>query len=362
MNSHALPPDPDTLLYRMAFASLRGINFILAREFLARLGSERDFFEASESSLSSMTGGTRSRLFSRSYRDEVLDAARRELDFVAANSIATIYHTDSRYPSRLLEADDAPLMLYGLGNADLNPPASIAIVGTRHATPYGTAFVDALIKRLAQRMAIKPLIVSGLAFGIDIAAHRAALREGLPTAAVLAHGLNTIYPAQHRTTAVEIARSEGMLLTDYRSCDPIHKGNFLARNRIVAGLVDCLIVVESAAKGGALITARIADSYSRDVFAVPGRLGDKFSAGCNKLIARSRAHLITGADDLIEAMQWPVREEETAQLSLFPELSPADQAIIDLLSERGEARPAEIALALGQPIGKIMAALVDLEF
>ena len=153
-----------------------------------------------------------------------------------------------------------------------------------------------------------------------------------------------------------------MLLTDYRSCDPIHKGNFLARNRIVAGLVDCLIVVESAAKGGALITARIADSYSRDVFAVPGRLGDKFSAGCNKLIARSRAHLITGADDLIEAMQWPVREEETAQLSLFPELSPADQAIIDLLSERGEARPAEIALALGQPIGKIMAALVDLEF
>ncbi len=253
-------------------------------------------------------------------------------------------------------------MLYGLGNADLNPPASIAIVGTRHATPYGTAFVDALIKRLAQRMAIKPLIVSGLAFGIDIAAHRAALREGLPTAAVLAHGLNTIYPAQHRTTAVEIARSEGMLLTDYRSCDPIHKGNFLARNRIVAGLVDCLIVVESAAKGGALITARIADSYSRDVFAVPGRLGDKFSAGCNKLIARSRAHLITGADDLIEAMQWPVREEETAQLSLFPELSPADQAIIDLLSERGEARPAEIALALGQPIGKIMAALVDLEF
>lgn len=362
MNSHALPPDPDTLLYRMAFASLRGINFILAREFLARLGSERDFFEASESSLSSMTGGTRSRLFSRSYRDEVLDAARRELDFVAANSIATIYHTDSRYPSRLLEADDTPLMLYGLGNADLNPPASIAIVGTRHATPYGTAFVDALIKRLAQRMAIKPLIVSGLAFGIDIAAHRAALREGLPTAAVLAHGLNTIYPAQHRTTAVEIARSEGMLLTDYRSCDPIHKGNFLARNRIVAGLVDCLIVVESAAKGGALITARIADSYSRDVFAVPGRLGDKFSAGCNKLIARSRAHLITGADDLIEAMQWPVREEETAQLSLFPELSPADQAIIDLLSERGEARPAEIALALGQPIGKIMAALVDLEF
>ena len=353
---------PDNLVYRMAFASLRGMNFVLAREFLSRLGSEQAFFEATESSLSVMNGGIRSRLFSRSYRDEALDLARRELDFVAANSISAIYHTDEAYPHRLHEADDAPLMLYGIGSANLNTPASIGIVGTRHATAYGTGFVDKLVATLARRMAIKPIIVSGLAFGIDIAAHRAALREGLPTVAVLAHGLNTIYPAQHRTAAIEIARSGGMLITDYRSSDAIHKGNFLARNRIVAGMVDCLIVVESGAKGGALITARIADGYSRDVFAVPGRLGDKFSTGCNRLIASSQAHLLTGADDLIEAMRWPVRDQEPAQLELFPVLSPEDEAIIDILAERGEARPAEIAIATGMPVGKIMASLVELEF
>lgn len=353
---------PDNLVYRMAFAALRGINFVLAEEFLLRLGTEQAFFEASERSLSALNGGVRSKLFDRTYRDELLATAHKELDFVAANSIATLYHTDDSYPYRLREAEDAPLMLYGLGHADLNTPVSIGIVGTRHATAYGTGFVDSLITALARKLTVKPLIVSGLAFGIDIAAHRAALREGLPTIAVLAHGLNTIYPAQHRATAVEIARSGGMLLTDYRSSDPIHKGNFLARNRIVAGLVDCLIVVESAAKGGALITARIADGYSRDVFAVPGRLGDRYSAGCNRLIATSRAHLITGADDLIESMGWPVREEEPTQLELFPALSPGDQAIIDLLAERGEARPAEIAIALGLSVGKVMAALIDLEF
>lgn len=352
----------DTLLYRMAFASLRGINFILAREFLSRLGSEEAFFAASESSLSALNGGITSRLFSRDYRDSLVEASRRELDFVAANSVNTLYHTDDDYPARLRDTDDAPLMLYGLGSADLNARASIAIVGTRHATSYGISFVDSLISALASKMAVKPLIISGLAFGIDIAAHRAALREGLPTAAVLAHGLNTIYPAQHRTTAIEIARSGGILLTDYRSSDPIHKGNFLARNRIVAGLADCVIVVESASKGGALITARIAGGYSRDVFAVPGRLGDRYSAGCNRLIASSQAQLITGADDLIAAMGWPVSDREPEQLELFQSLDPDDQAIIDLLADRGEARPAEIAIALGRPVGKVMAALVELEF
>lgn len=353
---------PDDLAYRMAFASLRGINFVLAREFLSRLGSEQAFFEASEQTLSSLNGGVRSRLFARNYRDDILATARREVDFVAANSIHTLYHTDPSYPRRLLEAEDAPLMLYGLGETDLNASVSIGIVGTRHATAYGNAFVDNLIEGLAKKLAVKPLIISGLAFGIDIIAHRAALREGLPTIAVLAHGLNTIYPAQHRTTAIEIVRSGGMLVTDYRSSDPIHKGNFLARNRIVAGMVDCLIVVESAAKGGALITARIANGYSREVFAVPGRLGDRYSAGCNRLIATNQAHLITGADDLIEVMGWPVREEEPTQLELFPALSPTDRAIIDLLVERGEARPADIAIDLGMSVGKVMAALVDLEF
>lgn len=352
----------DRLLYRIAFASLRGINYVLAGEFLKRLGSEKAFFEASERSLESLTGGMRSRLLTRECRDEALEAARREVDFVAAHSVRTLYYTDGEFPRRVRDTVDGPLMLYALGDCELNDSPVIAVVGTRHATSYGTGFTDKLIGALAQKMARKPVIVSGLAFGIDIAAHRAALREGLPTAAVLAHGLNTIYPSQHRTTAVEIARSGGMLMTDYRSCDAIHKGNFLARNRIVAGLCDCLVVVESAAKGGALITARIADDYSRDVFAVPGRLGDRYSAGCNRLIASSRARLLTDAEELVEEMGWPVRASEGEQLDLFPELSAEDMAVIDLLTERGEARAAELAVALGRPIGKVMATLVDLEF
>lgn len=356
------PAETDSLIYRVAFASMRGITPALAAGLMARLGSEQAFFEASEQTLASLTGTARSGVFGRAYRDERLERARREADFIIANDITPVYHTDPGYPHRLREAEDAPLMLYTLGQADLNSEVMIGVVGTRHATSYGIGFVDSLIEGLAAKLTARPVIVSGLALGIDIAAHRAAIRHGLPTVAVLAHGLNTIYPAVNRSTAVSMAHGAGLLVTDYLSSDPIHKGNFLARNRIVAGLVDCLIVVESAAKGGALITARIADGYSRDVFAVPGRLGDRYSAGCNRLIASQQAQLITGPDDLIEAMRWPVREAEPEQLELFPALSADDQAIIDLLAERGEARPAEIALALNRPVGKVMASLVDLEF
>ncbi len=354
--------DPDRLIYQIAFSQLKGINFVLAEEFLMRLGSEKAFFEASAQSLMSLTGGISTRLFDRSYRDSLVERAKREVDFIIANDVTAIYHTDPAYPDRLREAVDAPLMLFTLGPADLNAAVAIAVVGTRHATAYGQAFVDHLIADLTAQLAEKPLIVSGLAFGIDIAAHRAAIREGLPTAGVLAHGLKTLYPAQHRQTAASMAKSAGVLVTEYLSSDPIHKGNFLARNRIVAGLTDCTIVVESAEKGGALVTARLADSYSRDVFAVPGRLGDKYSVGCNNLISSSMAHLLTGADDLIDNMRWPRRPEPEAQMNLFPELSPADRAIIDHLTERGDARAGEIAIALDKPIGKVMAALVDLEF
>ncbi|MCM1028818.1 MAG: DNA-processing protein DprA [Pseudoflavonifractor sp.] len=355
--------DTDRLLYRIAFASLRGINQVLAEEFLMRLGSEQAFFEASARSLTSLTGGITSRLFDRDYRDEALERARREVDFVMANGVKAIHISDEEYPARLREAVDAPLMIYALGGADINPARAISIVGTRHATAYGTGFVDSLIADMSKELTEKPLVISGLAFGIDIAAHKAALREGCPTAAVLAHGLNTIYPAPHRQTAVEMVRSGGILITEYLSTDPVHKGNFLARNRIVAAMADCLVVAESAAKGGALVTARLADSYSRDVFAVPGRLGDKYSAGCNNLIAGSMAHLVRNATDIIETMRWPVKAKEEKQLTLFPEPDePTVAPIIKLLSERGEARAADIALALNRPVGKVMATLVDLEF
>ena len=240
-------------VYRLAFASLRGITRRLAQEILNRTGSERNFFEASQQELTHRMS-CRSNLFAESYRGELLETARREADFIESNSIAALYFTDPGYPSRLAECDDAPLMLYGLGECGMNARHVVSIVGTRHATPYGLDFVDRLIKDLSLKIP-DLVIVSGLAYGIDVAAHKASMKYGVPTAAVLAHGLNTIYPAVHRSVAADMVRQGGILLTDYMSQTTMHKGNFLARNRIVAGLADCLIVAESAEKGGALVTA-----------------------------------------------------------------------------------------------------------
>ncbi|MDE5744992.1 MAG: DNA-processing protein DprA [Paramuribaculum sp.] len=351
----------EPLVYRIAFASLKGINRTLAGEILSRVGGEEDFFAATDSALSSMMG-VRSKIFDRTYRDTLIEKAKKEADFIAAHSIAALYFTDAAYPGRLDDCEDAPLMLYATGSCDLNKSVTIGIVGTRHATPYGIEFTERLVNALADSLEEAPVIVSGLAFGIDIAAHRAALKRGLPTVAVLAHGLNTIYPAQHRQAAVNIARSNGLLLTEYSSSDPVHKGNFVARNRIVAGLCDCLFVAESAVKGGALITAALAADYNRDVFALPGRISDKYSAGCNKLIAGNSAALISDPDDLIDAMGWRRKPEQSVTQTLFAELLPEEQAVVDYLTEKGEARVNQLSIALDISVGKLMALLIDMEF
>jgi DNA processing protein len=201
-----------------------------------------------------------------------------------------------------------------------------------------------------------------LAYGIDIAAHTASLRHKVPTVAVLAHGLNTIYPASHRNVAADIARGGGMLVTDYRSIDAIHKGNFVARNRIVASLCDCLVVAESADKGGALITAGIADSYGRDVMALPGRTSDKYSAGCNRLISNNVAALVESADDIIKAMRWTPKVEEGFQTTLSMELTAEEQAVVDYLSQHDEAQINQLCVALNSSVSKLMALLIEMEF
>lgn len=351
----------DPIVYRMAFAALKGINSALAQEILDRTGSEEAFFNASASQLGAMLGyGIK--ILDDTYRAQLLEKAAREADFVAAHNIATLYFTESDYPARLTDCEDSPLMLYGAGRCGLNDRLSVGIVGTRHATPYGLDFTERLVRGLAESLEEPPVIVSGLAFGIDIAAHRAALKYGLPTVAVLAHGLNTIYPAQHRQTAAQIVRSGGMLLTDYTSADAVHKGNFIARNRIVAGMCDCLVVAESAEKGGALITARLAADYNRDVFALPGRTSDRYSAGCNHLIATSTAALVTGADDLIAAMGWKKKETQSVQKELFESLSEEEQAVVDYLTLHGDAQINQLTVALNQSAGKLMGLLIDMEF
>ncbi len=351
----------NALTYRVAFSSLRSLTPSLAGTILDRVGSEENFFAFTESQISAVMGFS-NRLFTSSVRGEALEKARDEVEFINANSISSIYFQSGQYPGRLLECDDAPLMLYGLGDCDLNHSRFISVVGTRHATAYGVDFVERFINELATLLPEKPVIVSGLAYGIDICAHKAALKCGLPTVGVLAHGLNTLYPSQHRSVAVEMVRNHGMLLTDYRSSTPVHKGNFLARNRIVAGLSDALVVVESASKGGALVTARLASGYNRDVFALPGRISDRYSAGCNGLIANHMAALVTSAYDFCSQMRWPVAEADDAMPSLFPEMSPEEEAVMAVLTARGEATLADLSSRIDLPVARLMSMLIDMEF
>ncbi|MCX4331593.1 MAG: DNA-processing protein DprA [Muribaculaceae bacterium] len=354
---------PSKLQYQIAFSAIRGMNLTLGRELLSLVGSEREFFALSETRLRYLTqSNTRIHIYSDEYRARILAEAAAEAIFIESNNIDAIYFTDPGYPRRLLECDDAPLMLYGCGNLDLNSYRMIGIVGTRHATPVGLDFTRRLVAELAEKVS-NIVIVSGLAYGIDIAAHRAALGSNVPTIGVMATGLNTIYPAEHRTTAMEIASRGGALLTEYGHITPIHKANFVARNRIVAGLCDCVVVVESAEKGGALITANLAVGYNRDVFAMPGRVTDTYSAGCNRLIAGNMAMLIRDAEDLCRAMRWPMRKASRELSPALPiELNTDESKIVNYLEQTPDASLAQLTAATGFAVGKLMSLLIDMEF
>lgn len=347
------------LVYRIAFASLQGMGVDLARKLLDVVGSEEQFFAMSEKELRNLTRG-RSKIYRDDYRRDCLSRAVQEVAFVNEHGIKATYFTDDAYPHRLKEAPDAPAMIYTLGQCDLESAHVISVVGTRHATQYGQRFCDSLIGDLSQRLP-DMVVVSGLAYGIDIAAHRSALKHGVPTVAVLPRGLNRIYPAMHRNDAISIVKSNGMLLTDYTSQDEVQKSNFLARNRIVAALSDCTVIVESAGSGGALVTASLAMSYNRDVMAVPGRCGDEFSTGCNKLIATNKAALITCADDLLAAMRWEGVNKSPQQLDLFPDLTKEQQAVVDVIRSSGEIHLNALADVMHLPVYKLMSILVELD-
>lgn len=353
----------EQLRYRIALASVKGMNRLLAESLVELTGDVSAFFTLSQRELSDLTGWNSS-LFSEVERGKAMMAAAGEVEFIRKNNITPLFFTDADYPQRLLECDDAPLILYYKGNVSFQQPRVVSIVGTRHATPYGKNFVDTLVRDLADTCP-DTLIVSGLAYGIDIAAHRATLRYGLPTVGVLAHGLNTIYPAQHRNTAVEMVGNGG-LLTEYTSSQPTHRGFFLARNRIVAGVADAVVVVESGVKGGSLFTATIASDYHRDVFALPGRVGDISSMGCNNLIRQNKAALLTCADDLIEAMGWGVRKEQPSQTTLAAQqdvqLTDEEKLILQYLALNGEGQINRMAVELNTPIATLSATLVELEF
>lgn len=352
---------PD-IVYRMAFASIRGMGYELAQRILDVIPSEKDFFAMPERELKALTG-SRSKVYERNNREEMLRKAEKELSFIQDKNIKVLYFTDDNYPRRLANASDAPILLYAIGECNLNAKHLVSVVGTRSSTHYGAQFCDKLVSDLSCLLKDEVVIVSGLAYGTDINAHRAALKYNVPTIGVQACGLNKIYPAEHRSDAAHIVQTGGAIVSDYTSQDEIHRGNFLARNRIIAALSDCTVVVESADKGGALVTANIAASYSRDVFALPGRVTDEFSKGCNRLIMSNQAAAISSAEDLIKAMRWeskkiPVQGEE---LELFPQLTTQQQSIVDALRKQGDLHINDLATTMNIPIYRLMAILVELD-
>jgi DNA processing protein len=268
---------------------------------------------------------------------EAMEHARKELDFIEKHQIGTYFYKDENYPYRLAQCVDAPLILYTKGNVNMNAKHMVSVVGTRMPSERGKDWCRHLVLDLAKQVP-NLTIVSGLAYGIDVVAHKAAMEADIPTIIVPAHGLDRIYPAVHRNVAVQ-ALDKGGIVTEYTCGTEPERFNFVARNRIVAGLSDAVVVVESKKKGGSLITADMAVDYGRDVFAIPGRVDDECSAGCNDLIKRNKAQMIENAEDLIKSMQWEYEEKrstQTTMVQLLCDLSESQQRLYDLLQEAEE--------------------------
>ena len=349
-------------IYAMALSHMPRMSLSNINMLYTTLGSATAVFENRHNIRDILPDATQRLCDTIKDMDEPLKRAEAEMEFAQKKNIRCLTMQDADYPQRLLECPDAPIVLYFCGNANLNSSRIINIIGTRHCTEYGRDICTHFISDL-QRHLPDVLIVSGLAYGIDINAHRAALDNGMQTIGVLAHGLDRIYPSVHRTTAANMAR-QGGLLTEYMSQTIPDKLNFVRRNRIVAGMCDATIVVESAAKGGALITAELAESYHRDVFAFPGRVYDQYSEGCNRLIKSNRATLIQTADDFLSAMGWETQHSNSPaplQQELFPELTDDERLIISTLKKVDDKQINQIVVETGLPFSRISSLMFELE-
>ena len=354
---------PDDLLkFRIALTLLPGIGPVLARVLLSYCGGEREIFQLSKSQLERIPGIGAEKAKNIHAKD-ILSRAEKEVAFMRRHSIQALFYLDKEYPARLKNCEDAPIMLFFKGNCGLNSKRIVSIVGTRQYSPYGRDITEKLVEDLLKYDVV---IVSGLAYGIDIIAHRAATMNNIPTVAAVAHGLDRIYPSAHSSTAEKMLKCGG-ILTEYISGTIPDRENFPARNRIVAGMSDATIVIESAIKGGALITAEIANGYNRDVFAFPGRIHDLFSQGCHHLIRENKAILVTSAEDIARAMNWDLEEEEKIkktkkQLDLFVELSDEEQILVTILRETGIVAIDLLAIKANMPVSKVSSLLLGLEF
>ncbi|SFC27475.1 DNA processing protein [Parapedobacter composti] len=346
------------LLHYIALTKVRGIGPVIGRHLIDYFGDAATVFTAPARELMAIPGiGPR---LAESITDaRALHEAENELSFIEKHSIQALVWGTPDYPKRLAECSDAPLLLYYKGVADLNASPTVSIVGTRNATAYGKSICTALVGDLKP---YRPVIVSGLAYGIDSCAHRAALEHDIPTIGVLGHGLDRIYPAANRGMAAKMLECGG-LLTEFPSGTTPDRQNFPMRNRIIAGLADVTIVVEAAHKGGALITAEIANTYNRDVCAFPGNVGQASSAGCNYLIKTNRAHLITGARDVEYLMNWEPQSQPTVSQTqlLQTTLTDAEQEAYKIIQEAGKIGVDDLSSTLQWPQSKLAITLLEME-
>lgn len=355
-------PDTDleNLRYHLALSQAPKVGPGVFKAILAYSGSAKAFFQLSKGKASKIPRVGEKLLEIQKQAESHLKNADELINLCEKKGYRILISIDSGFPARLKSQDDGPVVLFTQGKGDLNFERSVGIVGTRSATPYGKSITRKIVEDL---LPYQPAIISGLAYGIDIEAHRAALQVGLPTVAVMGSPISQIYPATHKKTAEQIQET-GILMSEYAPGSTMVPGNFPARNRIIAGLSDALIVVEAAEKGGALITAEIAYSYNKDVFAVPGNLQSPFSEGCNQLIKKMKASIYTGPGDIAEALFWNKPGEEKVRKPVLDleGRDEEDKAILTLLLEKGESEIDQISYLTEIPLGILSSKLLSLEF
>lgn len=345
-------------IYQIGITLIPGVGDKVAKTLIAHCGSAEAVFKENKKALLKIPGVGK-KVADSVVTQTILSRAEDELSFIDKYDITPLFYLEDDYPKRLKLCEDGPVMLYFKGNVNLNKRQVVAIVGTRNATQYGRDFCENFVSELKP---FNPLVISGLAYGIDICAHKEALKNGIPTVGVMAHGLDRVYPGLHKKVADQMLENGG-LITDFISETNPDRENFPKRNRIVAGISDAVIVVEAAKKGGALITAEIANSYNREVFAVPGRLGDAFSEGCNHLVKINKAALLEGVQDLKYLLGWEeVTGSSQVQAQLFPDLSDEEMLLVDFLTQKGgKAELDTICVSMRVPVGKVLQTLMTLE-
>ncbi len=347
----------EDLKYKIGITCIPKIGVINAKKLVAYCGGAEAVFKETKTALGKIPGLGDKMIKEIITSQSALKEAEAEVKFMEENEVNALFYLDQNYPRRLKHCEDGPIILYTKGSIDFNREKVISIIGTRNATVSGKGFTEKLMEELVPH---NPLIISGLAYGIDIAAHKAALQNNLQTVGILAHGLDTIYPAPHNNVAKKMMQNGGVA-SDYRYGRQIFNKQFAERNKIVAGLSDVTIVVESAAKGGSLITAELANGYNRDVFAVPGRINDEFSIGCNRLIKANKAALIESVKDIEYIMRWTAEENQPLQTSLFADVTDEEKTLLDILKE-GPENVDIISIRAQLPMSKTTTILLTLEF